>query len=58
MIYSCPKQALLEVHLIFINGVPLICWLSIFFFFFKNDKNGWLSKGNRNFTFSHSEMLY
>lgn len=46
MIYSCPKQALLEVHLIFINGVPLICWISIFL---KNDPNSWLLKVNRNF---------
>lgn len=50
MIYSCPKQALLEVHLIFINEVPLICWISVFFFFFlKNDPNSWLLKVNRNF---------
>lgn len=45
MIYSCPKQPLLEVHLIFINGAPLICW----FFIFKNDPNGWLLKVSRNF---------
>lgn len=49
MIYSCPKQALLEVHLIFINEVPLICWISVFFFFLKNDPNSWLLKVNRNF---------
>lgn len=54
MIYSCPKQSLLEVHLIFINGAPLICRISFFFFHlfvFESDLNGWLLKVSRNFIF-------